>query len=197
MTEMEREDEGALVEALRQGDTAAFDAVYDAWRPRVFGFLVRLSRQRTLAEDLLDEVWLRLVAHARTLRPDTRLGAWLYTVARNLYWSHRRSSLLEESLDPSVLRLWPCPESWPSPFDLAAVTEMEGRVERALAALPAQHREVLLLVVHEGLTPAEAASVCGVTPEAMRQRLSRARTALAEEMELPRPFAAARRRYGT
>jgi RNA polymerase sigma-70 factor (ECF subfamily) len=56
-------------------------------------------------------------------------------------------------------------------------------MERALARLPARCREVLLLVAVEGLLPAEVAEVCGVSPEAMRQRLSRARLMLAKELE--------------
>jgi RNA polymerase sigma-70 factor (ECF subfamily) len=194
---MDRPTELRLVEGLRQGDTDAFDAVYDAYRARVFSFLLRLSRHRTLAEDLLDEVWLRLVAHARMLQPDTRLAPWLYTVARNLYWSHRRSCLFEETRLPALLDLGPSPASWPSPFDLAAAGELERRLERAIAALPPQHREVLLLVTHEGLTPGEAAAVCGVTPEALRQRLARARAALADVLEGPRAVPLPKRRFAT
>lgn len=185
------------MEGLRSGDADAFDAVYGAYRARVFAFLLRLSRHRTLAEDLLDEVWLRLVGNARTLRPDTRLAPWLFTVARNLYWSHRRSCVLEESQNPGLLGLGPSPATWPSPFDLAAAGEFERRVERALAALAPQHREVLLLVANEGLTPSDAAAVCGVTSEAMRQRLARARAALSKELDGPRAVALPRRRYAT
>ena len=84
-TDVERETELALVEGLRGGDARAFDAVYDAYGARLFTFLARLSRRRDLAEDLAEETWLRLVAHAPKLRPDTRLGPWLFAVARNLY----------------------------------------------------------------------------------------------------------------
>jgi RNA polymerase sigma factor (sigma-70 family) len=197
MSEMEPEDETALVAGLRCGDAAAFDRVYERYRPRLFAFLLRLSRRRTLAEDLLDETWLRLVAHAGSLRPDTRLAAWLFTVARNLYWTHRRSSLLEETVTAELLTMWPAGENWPSPFDLASTGELERRVERVLATLSPRHREVLLLVGYEGLTPTEAAAVCRVTPEALRQRLARARAALAEGLDLPSARLALKRSYGT
>jgi RNA polymerase sigma-70 factor (ECF subfamily) len=180
---MDRDDEQTLVARLRAGDTGAFDKIYDAYRPRVFAFLLRMSRSRAVAEDLLDETWLRLVQHAHNLRPDTRLGPWLFTVARNLYWSYRRTSLVEEASVPDLLGLWPSPAPWPSPFDLAVAGELHRRLERALSRLSAQHREVLLLVGHEGLTPGDAAAVCGITPEALRQRLSRARAALAEQLD--------------
>jgi len=194
---MQPEDEPALVAGLRNGDAAAFDRVYELYRPRLFAFLLRLSRRQTVAEDLLDETWLRLVAHARSLREDTRLAAWLFTVARNLYWTHRRSRLLEEAAAVELLTLWPSHEDWPSPFDLASTGELERRVERALATLPPQQREVLLLVGYEGLTPTEAAAVCKVTPEAMRQRLSRARAALADALDLPPAQLSLKRSYGT
>jgi RNA polymerase sigma-70 factor (ECF subfamily) len=197
MTKMGGEDEAALVAGLRRGEAAAFDRVFELYRPRLFAFLLRLSRNRTVAEDLLDETWLRLVAHARSLRADTRLAAWLFTVARNLYWTHRRSSLLEEAMAVELLTLWPAREDWPSPFDLASSGELGRRVDRALATLPAQHREVLLLVGREGLTPIEAAAVCGVRPEALRQRLARARAALARALDLPPSDVTIRRSYGT
>src|SRR6185295_550095 len=136
-------------------------------------FLLRMSRNRTLAEDLLDETWLRLVRHAARLLPDTRLGPWLFTVARNLYWSQRRDALVEESSVAELLTLWPSSAPWPSPFDLTVASELERRVERALSTLSPQYREVVLLVGHEGLTPTEAAVMCGISPEALRQRLSR------------------------
>jgi RNA polymerase sigma-70 factor, ECF subfamily len=197
MSKMASEDDTALVAGLRCGDAAAFDRVYELYRRRLFAFLLRLSRRRVVAEDLLDETWLRLVAHARSLREDTRLAAWLFTVARNLYWTHRRARLLEEAVSADVLSLWPAHDDFPSPFDLAATGELSRRVERALATLSPPHREVLLLVGYEGLTPSEAAAVCRVKPEALRQRLARARAALAEALDGPTMGLALKRRYGT
>ena len=78
--------------------------------------------------------------------------------------------------------MWPSPAPWPSPFDLAAAGELERRVERALSTLSPQSREVILLVGYEGLTPTDAAVVCGISPEVARQRLSRARVALAQKL---------------
>ncbi len=61
-----------------------------------------MTRNRTLAEDLLDETWLRLVRHAPGLRPDTRLGPWLFTVARNVYWTYRRDSFVPDASADTV-----------------------------------------------------------------------------------------------
>src|SRR6185295_7460727 len=81
-----------------------------------------------------------------------------------------------------LLGLWPCGSARPSPFEATAANEIERRIERALVGLPVAYRESLLLVAVEGLRPAEAAAACGVTPEAMRQRLSRARALLARRL---------------
>jgi RNA polymerase sigma-70 factor, ECF subfamily len=180
---VDRETELALVERLRQGDAAAFEEVYAAFNIRVFTFLVRLSRRRDVAEDLLEETWLRLVKHARRLRADTRLGPWLFTVARNLHVSYRRSRMLEDSAATSLMALWPFSVERSSPFEAAAATELERRIERALAAMPLAAREVLLLVGVAGLDPSDAADVCGITPEALRQRLHRARETLSKALE--------------
>jgi RNA polymerase sigma factor (sigma-70 family) len=197
MTPMDRDDERLLVARLRAGDTGAFDDVYDVYRPRVFAFLLRMSRNRTLAEDLLDETWLRLVSHAPRLLPDTRIGSWLFTVARNLYWSSRRDSLVEETFALELLTLWPSPAPWPSPFELVAAGELERRVELALSTLSPQYREVVLLVAHEGLTPSDAAVVCGISSEALRQRLSRARAVLAQRLRETPAIAALKKGYAT
>jgi RNA polymerase sigma-70 factor (ECF subfamily) len=184
---VEGDSERALVARLRLGDPAAFDEIYDAYRPRLFGFLLRLARRRDVAEDLLEETWLRVVAHARRLRPDTRMGPWLFTVARNLFWSHCRARLVEEAVAGQLIGLWPASSALPSPFEEAAGQELAARAARALARVPAFYREVLLLVGVEGLTPAEAASVCQVSPETLRKRLSRARALLAAELETAAP----------
>lgn len=190
---MDRESELALVERVRGGDTAAFDAVHAAFNTRLYGFLVRLTRSRDVAEDLLEETWLRFVAHAGRLRPDTRLGPWLFTVARNLHVTWGRSRAMEARTS-IALGLWPTGFADGSPFEQAAGSELERRLERALAALSTEAREVLLLVGVDGLTPSEAAAVCGVTAEAMRQRLKRARARLAQQLDEGEPLPTARLR---
>jgi RNA polymerase sigma factor (sigma-70 family) len=180
---VERDTELALVERLRRGDLDAFDDVYAAFNTRLFTFLVRLSRRRDVAEDLLEETWMRLVRHARRLRPDTRLGPWLFTVARNLHVSYTRSRMLENSTATSLIALWPFSLERSSPFEAAAASELERRIERALGAMSGALREVLLLVAVAGLDHSDAADACGITPEALRQRLHRARQTLSKLLE--------------
>ena len=182
MTLVDADSDRDLITRLRAGDPGAFDEVHGRFHARLFGFLVRLARSREVAEDLLAETWLRLLARGAGLRPDTQIGAWLFTVARNLYVSYCRSRFLETGHADDLLGLWPSGCHQPSPLEETAASETERRIEAALAALPAAYREVLLLVGVEGLLPAEAAAICGVTPEALRQRLHRARTMLSHRL---------------
>jgi RNA polymerase sigma-70 factor (ECF subfamily) len=184
---MDREIELALVRRLGEGDTAAFDAIYGHLHVRLLTFLVRLCRSRDVAEDLAEETWLRLVGHAHRLRPDTRLVPWLFTVARNLHVSYRRSRFLEDSCTDALIGLWPAGSPQASPFEETAASELAARVEAALADLPERLREAVLLVAIEGLAPIEAADICGVSPEAMRQRVSRGRALLARAIDRRRP----------
>lgn len=189
---MERALELELVGRLRRGDAAAFDAVYDAFHARLYNFLARLSGSRDVAEDLTEETWLRLVRHVRRLDPETRLGPWLFTVARHLHASYRRSRVIEDSHAAGLLGLWPSGSRRPSPLEAAEASEGQRRLVVALASLPVPYREALLLVAVEGLGPGEAARECGITPEAMRQRLHRARALLASRLAVsPRPPLAA------
>ena len=176
---MDRETELSVVAGLREGDARSFDAVYDAYAARLLTFLTRLSRRRELAEELAEETWLRLVANSARLQPETRLGPWLFAVARNLYCSACRSRLVEDAYAASLIGLWPAGTTTPTPFEETSANELQRRIERALTLLPPPQREILLLVGVEGFTTAEAAAICGISAEAVRQRLSRARAHVA------------------
>lgn len=176
---------------LRERDPGAFDDVYARWRPRLHAFLARQCGDRSLAEDLLQETFVRLAERAASLRPDTDLGAWLFTVARNLAASQGRWRRFTAGV-MGALRLTPGAAPLPGPFERLAATESARRLEEALARLPPRDREVLLLVGGEGLDAATAAQVVGIRPEALRQRLSRARgklaAALGAESGAPEPL---------
>jgi len=173
--------EHELVAGLRRGEAAALDEAYARYRDRIFGFLSRLAGRRDLAEDLFQETWLKLARHATTLREDTELGAWLYTVARNQFRSHRRWHALDDQ------RLRQFAATPPAAIDAEEQADARGALdvlEAALASLPASAREVLLLIAVEGLLPEQAARILGIEYDAVRQRLSRARALLAERMEI-------------
>jgi RNA polymerase sigma-70 factor, ECF subfamily len=175
--------ERALVEGLRRGDPEAFDRVYARYRARIHAFLRRLAGPN-VADDLFQETWLRLARNAHRLEEDTDLAAWLFTVARNAWRTHRRWSLLDLS---RLVALDRAPRVAPEP-DAEGRTDASRRVaqlERALASLPSSSREVLLLVVVEGLPQEAAAHAMGISYDALRQRLARARAQLAAALARP------------
>jgi RNA polymerase sigma-70 factor (ECF subfamily) len=175
-------DSRELVERLRTGDEAAFDAVYECHRARLFSYLVRSCGERAAAEELLQETWLRFARFARDLAPDTDLRAWLFTVARNLQRSRRRREYLGRELLRQLGFLAPVASS-DSPFERALASETEQRLEAALAALPLKYREILLLALVEGLSLSQVAAVLGLKAAAVRQRLSRARGMLSSRLD--------------
>jgi RNA polymerase sigma-70 factor (ECF subfamily) len=179
---MDRDSELEIVRRVRAGDREAFDIVHGVFNSRLFSFLARVSGNRDVAQDLLEETWLRFVANAKRLEADTRLGPWLFAVARNLHISYCRSRAIEVSHTETGIGLWPVIAPT-SPFDHTAGQEFERRLETALASRPVAFREVLLLVGVEGLRPAEAAAVCAISPEALRQRLKRARALLQRRLD--------------
>jgi RNA polymerase sigma-70 factor, ECF subfamily len=164
------------VDRLRRGERAAFRDLHARFAQASFGFLLRLAGRRDVAEDLHQDVWLSIARHAARLASDTDLAAWIFTVARNRFRSSRRRA-----------------ENTVSASDLPALASQAGAspaaddpgcrdLERALAALPEIHREVLLLVGVEGLDVTQAADVLSIRPDAARQRLARARAALTEAL---------------
>jgi RNA polymerase sigma-70 factor (ECF subfamily) len=170
--------DAAWTAGLRRGEPAAFDAVFGAFRRRVFGYLARMTRRRDVAEDLLQETFLRLAQHAPRLAPDTRLAAWLFTVAHRLVVSWARAQAVRAQLAGDLPRA----EVAGSPLEALADSQAQLALERAFAGLAPGYREVALLVGVEGLAPSEVAQILGLKPDAVRQRLARARTQLAEAL---------------
>lgn len=176
-------DERRLVDGLRRGDVAAFDRTYAAYHRRVHSFLLRLSGRADTAEDLAQETWIKLAKAAPGLRDDTRLGPLLFTIARNAFVSHRRWAMLDLSRIVTIgLDSITAISSEPMPDEEHERARSIALLEKALADLPVASREVLLLVAVEGLEQEEVARILGVSYDALRQRLSRARGQLAEKM---------------
>jgi RNA polymerase sigma-70 factor (ECF subfamily) len=175
------EERRVSLAGLRALEPRAFEVAFQVFSPRLNGWLIRMGASPPVAAELVQEAFLRLAKHAPTLREDTRVGAWLFTVTRNLWASHRRWSWLDGTrlLELAETALTTRP---PTPAEAAAAGESAARVEAAVAALPEAQRAVFLLVSGEGMEPQEAAEILGITAEAARQRLARARRALQEAL---------------
>jgi RNA polymerase sigma-70 factor (ECF subfamily) len=168
------DDDSSLLAGLRSREEAAFERVYARHRVALFGFLVRLAGDRALAADLFQNTWFKLARTAHRLRPDTDLGAWLFTVARNEYRSYRRWHCLD------LTRLVAFHGQQQAAVDEGGEL---GLLEKALASLPDADRELLLLVGVAGFEPRKAAEVLRISHAALRQRLGRARKRLRETLE--------------
>lgn len=166
-----------LILQLRTGRADAFAAVYREESPVVYGYLLRLTRRRDVAADLFQNVWLKLVAHATTLAPNTRIRAWLLTVAHNEVRSHQRWCRWDLSRVVLFAR---------SPaFEPVTPSEERLDVQRALDNLDSSDREALLLEAVEDLDVGDVCAILGVSPVAWRKRLSRARARLEALLNQP------------
>ncbi|MET0343702.1 MAG: RNA polymerase sigma factor [Polyangiales bacterium] len=174
-----------VVARLRAGEAAAFGVVYETYRARVYAFLLRLSGDAHTASDLAQETWLRLAASAMRLTPETDVGAWLFTVARNLHRSQRRWTLLDRDRLAALGLM--APRAAASPLDEAARDQLTRKLEHALAALPVRLREVVLLSTVEGFSAPEVARMLQLAPAAVRQRLSRGRALLRAALDHDAP----------
>src|SRR3954471_22889825 len=134
------ESDADLAARLRQGDAAAFRAVYGRYEARVFRFLVRLSHDRTLAQDLVQETWLAFARSASRLEPVADLAPLLFTIARNKFLNWRRWALLDFSR-LELLRFRPPKLS----IDPSDAREELAAIDAALMRLPLASREILLL----------------------------------------------------
>ena len=174
-------DDAALVAQLRGQERGAFDRLYALHHERIWRFLLRLSGRRDEAEDLFQETWVQAARHAHRLELGSRLLPWLFTIARNQHRSARRFLLFDfrkrENLAVEPMLGPSDPESL-----LLGVEEMRA-LEEALAAMGDAHREVLLLAHVEGMASPDIAAVLSLSDEAVRKRLSRARTELRERIE--------------
>lgn len=172
-----REEE--LIARALKGDHAAYESLYRLNRDRVYGLLWRMSGgQHALAEDLLQEAFVRAWQKLDTFRGDSRFGTWLHRLAVNVALSDRRTRLRqagrEVALDEQVDRTAVGSE------DVHA--GMQRDLERSIAKLPERARTVLVLYDIEGYQHAEIAEMTGMAVGSSKAQLHRARKLLREEL---------------
>ena len=164
MTEAQDEE---LMLAYRGGDGGAFETLYNRHRARLFRFVLRSIKVRALAEELYQEVWMRVIEARASYKPSARFTTWLYTIAHNRLVDHwRRGGLSLVSLDDHDV-----PSSTPDPAHHAAAREALARFAEALERLPPAQREAFLLHEEAGLTVPEIAAATGSNEEAAKSRL--------------------------
>ena len=153
--------------AYGQGDAAAFETLYRRHRGPLYRFVLRAIKQRSAAEELFQEVWIRVIESRSRYAPQARFTTWLYTIAHNLLVDHwRKKGLALAPLDTEDVAL----ES-ANPARQAEARESLARLLQAIEALPAVQREAFLLHEEAGMTVAEIAAVTGAGEEAAKSRL--------------------------
>lgn len=172
-----RSDE-QLIEAARAGDRQAVAELLSRHEAQIYRFGLRMCRDREDAREVLQETMLAMARSLPEFRGQASVASWLYAIARSFCIKQRRRHKGEPAhLDPLEAAAGVAVERG-SPEEAVAAREVDGAVERAIAALPAEQREVLLLRDAEGLTAPEVASVLGLGVEAVKSRLHRARLAV-------------------
>ena len=167
--------EGDLLVRVARGDRAAFQTLFARHESYVFWLVRRLAGSTADAEDLSQEVWLRVYARARQFSGGEAFRGWLRTIVIRCCVDLRRRRRARGG-DRVETPAGEPPASRPAPPLLRL------DLERGLAALPEESRQVVVLHDVEGMGHAEVARALGISEEASRSRLSRARRALRERL---------------
>jgi RNA polymerase sigma-70 factor (ECF subfamily) len=198
-----------LMQAYREGNPRAFELLLARHERKVWNFLRRSVGDATLAEDLLQEVFLRVIrAHADSVvwRGEAKFTTWIYTIARNLCIDHARRAVHRDarSLDAPTRAGDETSETLHDRLSddardaegLTSDGQVRARVEQAVAALPPDQREVFLLRETMDMPFAEIAAVVGAPEPTVKSRMRYALERLREALEDLQPGAPLRRSAG-
>lgn len=176
----------AIARGLRRRDPELLDRLIEQYQHRLLRYLVYLSGNRELAEDLFQETWIRVLERGDQYDGRHDFGTWLYAVARNLTIDYLRKKnpvsldgLMEDKdhapLEPADTR----PLAW----EVVAQHEQAERVGAALVSIPAEYRETIVLRFQEGLALEEIAIVTGAKLGTVKSRLYRGLNMLMSRLE--------------
>ncbi len=156
--------------AVREGDVAKLGILFERYHLPLFDFLARLTGDRTAAEDLVQDIFVRILKYRATYRDDGSFETWLYRIARNAradYFRQRRPvEPLDGQADP--------PEPRPGPARRLEADRERDRLERALMMLREDKRELLVLARYQDLEYAQIAAILGIEVGAVKVRVHRA-----------------------
>ena len=158
----------ALMLAVRNGDLDRLTPLFQRyWRP-LFGFFYRMSGDRGFAEDLVQDVFVRVLKYRHTYQDDGAFESWLFRIARNTFYdAAKKRPALEDIDDVDVAQA-------PSQGQHLEHDDNVARLKEALRRLPADKREVIVLARYRGLTHEQLGALMGVDVGTMRVRLHRA-----------------------
>jgi RNA polymerase sigma-70 factor, ECF subfamily len=184
-----QESDEKLMLRYQAGDAEAFEVLLRRHRAPVFTFLHRLVGERTRAEDLLQETWLKVVSAAPRWEERALFRTWLYSIARNLAvdearrMSYRRSRSLDEPQGDRPPAAEVLPADGPEPDRGAESALLRPKLEAALASLPEEQREVFVLREYAGVPFQEIGEITGVPLGTVKSRMRYALEGLRRKLE--------------
>jgi RNA polymerase sigma-70 factor (ECF subfamily) len=176
--------EAKLVEKLRSGDNAAMEEFYNLYRSRLYTLILdQVDRDETVAEDLVQEVFLAALGSLDKFRGDSQLYTWLRSIAFhkiNDFYRHqsREPKPKKSSSDFNTMVLGPAWEDEPEAFTMMESEEIRQSVHQALVGLPEDYQEVLVLKYLKEMPVLAISQVMGRSPKSVEGLLSRARKAM-------------------
>jgi RNA polymerase sigma-70 factor (ECF subfamily) len=176
----------AAMDRYAAGDDAAFAEVYDKLAPRLFGYLLRHTRDRARAEDIVQQTMLRIHKARGRFLPGAEVMPWAFAIARRLLVdSHRRGGreVLAASDDDDRADLLVALDAGAD--EVVIAKETAAKLDAELQRLPENQRVAFELIKREGLSVAEAAQVLGTTVAAVKLRAHRAYDALRAALGTP------------
>lgn len=177
----------ALMTAAREGDIEALEALLVRYQPQLYRFGLRMCGNADDAGEIAQESLIAMARSLRSFRGDASVSSWLYTITRRVCIKKRRRSKFapahEQSLDaPGSEVAQRLTDPAPDPEHIAASREVEAALAAAIGALDQGQREVLVLRDVQGLSAPEVARVVGISVDAVKSRLHRARVAVRNQM---------------
>lgn len=171
---MEASDEELML-SYREGEASAFDRLYARHKGPLFRFMLRSIKDRGIAEELYQEVWMRAIEARHRYEPQAKFTTWLYTIAHNRMVDHwRKRGLSLVSMDAGGADGDPIDPPASAAEDPLRKLEGREKLERfaaALAALPEAQREAFLLSEEAEMSVAQIAAATGSNEEAAKSRL--------------------------
>jgi RNA polymerase sigma-70 factor (ECF subfamily) len=188
--EQARQENLAISAGLKRQDAGLLDELIVCYQHRLMRYLLYLTGNREMAEDLFQEVWMRVLVRGAQFNGKARFGTWLFTIARNLMIDQRRKrtmasldEMFEGGSEDDRPVSFEIVESGPSPFDRFANLEDRERIAGALLELDTIYREVLVLRFHEELSLDEIAKVTRAPLSTVKSRLYRGMEAIKPKLD--------------
>ena len=185
MDELARRESAAIAEGLKRQDPGLLDELIVRFQHRLLRYLLYLTGNREMAEDLFQEAWMRVLVRGAQYNGNARFETWLFTIARNLVIDQRRKrtmASLDELFDGTTEDDRPmtfeAAGDEPSPFDRCSNLEDRERIAAVLLELDTLYREVLVLRFQEDLSLEEISRVTRAPLSTVKSRLYRGLAAI-------------------